>query len=338
MYETLGCKYPTIPLSIPIRFSGCVHLVGVLFSISFALWGVFIYITLQNVSNNYQAQINVLNPKPIINTLSCSGQDIMTLVLAVTCLEFIGIIFGTCSMCSGFLDALIETFSQTQNISMEYSDYDEGYAVLRESWIQSPEMVERDLPFDLPDFNNSYLQSSVDRMNNNNNIRTSEDHTESTAVSYHKNNQSLHEEQNQIGKTSIVNTPIHTYSDAKQYHIPTRQHSQRYIQQHHEHYEPSYSCCSPKTFCKESVCSYSFFKLMTALLKSLNGLAIFIIVVIVAYNLFDFGCVNEFPALYELVEPFIICQLVHICVAFSCCSILQCGPFLSNACVILLSR
>lgn len=247
-------------------------------------------------------------------------------------MEFIGILFGTLAMCSGFLEVCYSAFSASRSYKfvsqMSPAMDDEGYAVLSENWIQetSPNLFEN-APFDMDGARGVQMKSSVDRRNIGN-----ASNLNATLVTNQemKTTDEMRNDSSQLVQSNgeIVVTH-HT--------LPTRK--EQHIKQHYEyHYEETSrrSCCS--NFFRIGDCfTLSFLRNICQLTKSVNGMAITALLIVMAFYVFESRCNTDYDRMYTLVKPFLIAQFVYCVISTLATLIITCGPFLFHILVLIVS-
>ncbi|EFC36997.1 predicted protein [Naegleria gruberi] len=287
--------------------TACIHALGICFSIAFAIWSLFLFIV--SSSDTATNRPNMISPNPLADSTACLGRTLVNMMLAVTCLEFLGVILGFVAMCSGFLDVLSDTFSRTNRVlnSGNYSPgtEDGGYAVLRENWINESPTIFENQPAQDP----VYMSSSVDRMN----PQTQQAISVSTAQG--------------IEMQSTTQPQV-------QYSEPT---PNNYREKSYEmHYEQTRGNSISACFCcsinlnKYTLCTHSFFRVCCGSIKTLNGIAITILLVFMAFYNFESQCYVQYPVIYDMISPFLIAQFVYTVGASLACLCITCGSFLFN--------
>ncbi|KAL9642494.1 hypothetical protein ABK040_011061 [Willaertia magna] len=261
--------------------TSCVHFFGILFSIAFAIWGFYNYFGIQIAGHTHTAA-SPNGPKPIADNAQCYGYRLYELNFIIPIMECIGVFLGGLAACSGILDAFCHFLSTKSPIEDEE---DEHYAVLRESWVQSPSAI---------------LLSDDEQQQTDNNAEIN----------------------------GSLNTDPLLREESVSYH-QTYKHKKKKSSS-----DGLLGCCMDE----RNICGYTMFRNCATFLKALNGAGIFIACVLSAYYLFESNCVNEFPVIYELTEPYLIAQFAYMMISFSCCCLLTCGPLLTNIVVLILSR
>ncbi|KAG2374751.1 hypothetical protein C9374_010495 [Naegleria lovaniensis] len=296
--------------------TACVYGASILFSISFAIWGLFIY-------------SHILYPRVPFDTIRCYGSTIVKLLLVVTILEFIGILFGTLAMCSGFLEVCYSALAASRSYKfvgqVSPAMDDEGYAVLSENWIQetSPNLFEN-APFDMDGTQSIHMKSSVDRRNGGQALNE-------PAVT-NQELKSSEEMQNQSSQVVQSNGEIVVTHQS----LPSRK--QQHIKHHYEyHYEETRSSCCSNFFRIGNCFTLSFLRSLCQLTKSATGVAITALLVVMAFYVFESRCNTDYDRMYTLVRPFLIAQFVYCVIATLATVIITCGPFLFNILVLIVS-